>query len=295
MKPNKLSRTRVMKRSLAVNVSLIAAKFIGGFLARSAAMVADGVHSLTDTLSDILVIVGLRQSRKPPDKEHPIGHGKVEYVLSLFLGMGVLFIAYELLISVVAGFGGTPEAPSFYGVFVIGAVIVSKFILARYILSQANILDSQVLHASGQESFTDMLGSCVVLVGIVLATIGDRYGIGFLLYADAFAAIFIVIFIVKVAVSILSSSVRSILGKSASKEVLQSTKDIIEEVDGVRTVDRLTMIVYGHYYQLMVDIRVDGDLSVKEGHDIAHDVRNRLEKIDRIKHIIVHVNPEVEE
>ncbi len=293
MKPNKLSRTRVMKRSLAVNVSLIAAKFIGGFLARSAAMVADGVHSLTDTLSDILVIVGLRQSHKPPDKEHPIGHGKVEYVLSLFLGMGVLFIAYELLVSVITTLGDTPQAPSFYGVFVIGAVIVSKFILARYILSRANILDSQVLHASGQESFTDMLGSCVVLVGIVLATIGDRYGIGFLLYADALAAIFIVIFIVKVAVSILSSSVRSILGKSASKEVLQSTKDIIEEVDGVRTVDRLTMIVYGHYYQLMVDIRVDGDLSVKEGHDIAHDVRNRLEKIDRIKHIIVHVNPEV--
>ncbi len=294
MKPNESTRERVMAKSFFVNASLIAIKGVGGLVFSSTALIADAFHSFSDLMSDILVIFGIRQTKKPPDSEHPMGHGKIEYVLSIFLGFGVLFIAYQIGRQAVAVFGDTPTAPSVFALVVVGFVIVSKLLLSRYLLARADVLHSQVLRASGKESFVDVLGSVVVLIGVLFGYIGGRTGITWLVYADSVAALFLVLFIVRVALVILADSVSSIIGKTAPASVIEETKTLIEQVEGVRGVDKLTMLVYGHYYQVMVDIRVDGSQSVAEGHDIAHEVRKRLREEQHIEHVTVHVNPEVE-
>ncbi len=267
-------------------------KVFGGVLFGSAALIADALHSFSDFLSDILVIFGLRHSNKPPDAEHPIGHGKIEYVLSLFLGMMVLFMAYQVFYNLFANIGETPVVPSIYGMGIAGGVIIAKLFLARYLLFKAENLESQVLKASGQESFTDVLGSVVVIIGIALALIGARINNDLLLYGDLLAAFVIGLFILRVAILIIVDAVRSMIGKSAPKTTLQKTKDIAESIEGVIRVDKLTMIVYGHYYQVLVDIRVDGTISVKEGHDVANEVKRALLSEKNIGHVIVHVNPE---
>lgn len=292
MKQNNATRETVMYRSFFVNAILIFAKIIGGVFFRSSALVADGIHSLSDFLSDVLVIFGLKHSQKPPDKEHPFGHGKIEYVLSLFLGMMIAGIAYQLTRHIIASFFEDPVLPSLLAAVVSLVVIVMKLGLARYIMHYATRLDSQVLKASAQESFTDVLGSVVVIFGILLSVFSEYFTLGPLAYADNFAAILIVALIIRVALVIIIDAVKSILGKSASKETLQSTKDTIQAIEGVHKVDKLTMIVYGHYYQVMVDIRVDGSQTVKQGHDIATDVKTILMKNKKIGHVTVHVNPE---
>ncbi len=283
-----------MAKSFLVNASLIVIKGAGGFLFFSTALIADAFHSLSDLVSDTLVIFGVRQTKKPPDREHPIGHGKIEYVLSIFLGFVVLFIAYQIGRQAVAVFGDTPTAPSIYALVVVVFVIASKLLLSRYLLARADVLHSQVLKASGKESFVDVLGSVVVLLGVSFGYLGGRTGVTWLLYADSVAALLVILFIIRVAISILADSVSSIIGKNAPESVIEETKNHIEQIEGVRGVDKLTMLVYGHYYQVMVDIRVDGSKSVAEGHEIAHEVRNRLRAEKQIQHITVHVNPEVE-
>ena len=293
MKPNKDPRNQVMIKSFVVNAGLIILKALGGIFFASTALIADAIHSLSDFLSDTLVLIGLKHSNKPPDEEHPFGHGKIEYVLSLLLGVGILFIAYQLITHVIGTLRETPTAPSLHAVYVAIGVIVIKVLLARYILVKAKRLDSQVLKASASESYSDALGSAVVVLGIGLGVLGAAFNIPALLYGDALAALVIVIFIVRIAFMIIADAIRSILGKSASKPILDETRAVCESVGGVRQVDKLRMIVYGHYYQVMVDIRVDGNITVKEGHDIASAVKKKLKKSKKIGHVIVHVNPEV--
>jgi len=294
MKRSDKQREIVMIKSFIVNATLIAIKFIAGLIFTSAALIADAIHSLSDFMSDILVIVGLRHSHKPPDKEHPFGHGKIEYVLSLLLGIGIIFIAYQLLRNLMLSFGEAPQIPSVYGLVVAFVVIVVKLLLARYMMKKAHSLDSQVIKASAQESFTDVMGSVVVIIGISLGVIGGHFDIDYLIYGDSLAAFIIALFIIRVAFIIIKDAIRSILGQSASSKILSETKRVVQSVKGVYNVDKLTMIVYGHYYQVMVDIRVDGSQSVKAGHDIASTVKKKLKENPKIGHVIVHVNPEVE-
>ncbi len=294
MKRSDKQREIVMIKSFIVNATLIAIKFIAGLIFTSAALIADAIHSLSDFMSDILVIVGLRHSHKPPDKEHPFGHGKIEYVLSLLLGIGIIFIAYQLLRNLMLSFGEAPQIPSVYGLVVAFVVIVVKLLLARYMMKKAHSLDSQVIKASAQESFTDVMGSVVVIIGISLGVIGGHFDIDYLIYGDSLAAFIIALFIIRVAFIIIKDAIRSILGQSASSKILSETKRVVQSVKGVYNVDKLTMIVYGHYYQVMVDIRVDGSQSVKSGHDIASHVKRKLKENPKIGHVIVHVNPEVE-
>jgi len=291
MTPNK-SREKVMVKSIVVNFLLIVFKATGSILFRSSALLSDAVHSFSDFMSDLLVIIGLKQSKKPADADHPIGHGKVEYVLSLFLGIMILFMAYQLISMFITSLGDSPEPPSALALVVVIVVIISKWLLSRVIKKDAHALDSQVLHASADESLGDALSSLFVIIGVTFGVLGDVLGVEWLLYADNIAGLVIALFIIRIAFRILKDAIHSLLGKTAPKKVIESTKQRIATVDGVKGVDGLTMIVYGHYYQVMVDIRVDASITVKKGHDIAHHVKKRLHEDKKIGHVIVHVNPQ---
>lgn len=287
------NQERVMHKSFLVNFGLIVVKLIAGFFFRSSALIADGIHSLSDFLSDIFVIIGIRTSTKPPDDEHPFGHGKFEYVVSMMLGFSILFIAYQLIVRTVSSFQEVPSVPRGYGILVALFVIVIKLLLSTYLLKKAAQYDSHVLKASGQESTTDVISSFIVLIGIFLGVLGGRFSIDWLLYADNAAAIIIAIFIIKIGIAIIVEAIENMLGKNAKKSVLNQTREVALSVPGVIKVDRLDMIVYGHYYHVMIEILVRGDITVEAGHDIAGAVKKKLMKNAKITHVLVHVNPEV--
>ncbi len=297
MTPSRLytrKQERIMVKSFGVNFSLVVIKIISGFLFRSSALIADGIHSLSDLLSDVFVIFGIRHSAKPADEEHPFGHGKFEYVLSIFLGVSILFVAYQLVRPVVMNFHTVPTVPRLYGLVVVVFVIVTKMLLSRYLIDRGKHLESSVILASGKESLMDVVSSTVVFVGILAAVVGDYLGITWFVYGDRIASLIIALFIIKVAIEILVDAIQSILGKSAKTEILDETKARALAIKGVQAVDNLTMIVYGHYYQVMIDIRVNGSMTVTEGHDIASDVKEALLEDKKIVHVLVHVNPEGE-
>lgn len=281
----------VMQKSLLINSGLVVLKLLTGFIFRSAALVADGIHSLSDLMSDVLVLLGLKQTTKPPDDEHPLGHGKFEYVLSLLLGIGVLVVSYQLFLSVIRKFNDPINIPSPLALGVVIITVVSKFFLARYLRRKGLELNSQVIKASGKESLADVTSSIVVFFGIGVAILSQLTHLDWLIYGDLIAGLVIGLFILKVAFEIIYDAIFSLLGKSADPAMIARLKEEVLSIEGILNVDKFQMIEYGYYYQVMIDIAVDATISVKTGHDIASLCKKALLRHETITHVIVHVNP----
>ena len=282
----------IMKRSFLVNVFLVVLKIFSGIIFNSYALIADGVHSISDLMSDVFVILGIRHSLKPADDEHPFGHGKFEYVLSFILGLSIILIAYNLAKNVIIKFHEITEIPNLISLVVVVAVVIIKLYLAKYLIKKGKDVDSQIISASGKESLTDVFSSIVVFFGIISVILGEGLGYSFLLKGDKIASIIIAGFIVRIGVLIVYDAVKSMQGKSVSKEICVKYKDQIKIIDGVIDVDHIDMIAYGPYYQVLVDIKVDGKKTVTEGHDIAEKVTKELYDSEKVCHVVVHVNPE---
>jgi len=282
-----------MKKSFIVNFFLIIVKILFGIIFGSIALIADGVHSVSDLLSDIFVILGINHSLKPADEDHPFGHGKFEYVLSLFLGISIFIIAFNLGKNIIDNYSKVADIPSTLSLVVVLMVVFIKLILARYLINKGEELDSEIISASGKESLTDVFSSAVVFFGILFVIIGNRFDLPFLLKGDKVASIIISLLIIKIAVEIIYQAIASLQGKAVKTEISSKYKKIIKKVDGVIEVDHLDMVTYGPFYQALVDIRVDGLKTVVEGHDIAKQVSDQLYADEKICHVVVHVNPEV--
>jgi len=285
----------IMYRSFFVNLFLITVKLVSGLLFASVALIADAVHSTSDLLTDVFVIFGVQHSLKPADDDHPFGHGKFEYVLSFVMGLFIVSIAYNLAKFVISSFNEASEIPNALSLIVVVFVVVAKSFLARYMIKEGKNIQSDVVLASGKESMTDVLSSAVVFVGIVSVLAGDYFDLEFLKKGDKIASVLIAIFIAKVGIEVVIDSIKSLQGKSVSKDVSNHYLTIAEKINGVRKVDKLYMIHYGPYYQVAIDIRVDGRISVEDGHEIATRVSETLYQDEKICHVTVHVNPEVED
>lgn len=287
-----MHQQNAMRKSFFVNIFLVVFKLISGFLFNSSALIADGVHSMSDLLSDIFVLLGIRHSVKPADEDHPFGHGKFEYVLSLFLGISIIIIAYNLGKNVILGFSEVSIIPSYLSLIVILIVVVVKLYLAKYLIRRGIELDSEIISASGKESFSDVISSGVVFVGVISVFAGEYFDINILTKGDKISSIIIALFIVRIGIIIILDAIQSLQGKTIKKEICKGYKDMIEDVKGVISVDQLDMIAYGPYYQAIVEIKVKADITVKEGHNIADNVYRRLLDNEKICHVSVHVNPE---
>ena len=282
----------IMKKSFYVNIFLIVIKIVSGIFFGSVALIADGIHSISDLMSDVFVILGIGHSLKPADDEHPFGHGKFEYILSLILGLFIILIAFNLGKEVIMNFNDPVVIPKLITLAVVVLVVFVKLYLARYLIKKGKEIDSQIIRASGQESLTDVFSSIVVFVGILGVMIGEATGLDFLLKGDKIASVIIALFIVKIGLQIVFEAIVALQGKAVSKKISNLYHQIILDVPGVITVDNLDMIAYGPYYQALVDIGVKSSITVKEGHDIALKVSEALYGDEKICHVVVHVNPE---
>lgn len=281
----------IMKKSFVVNIFLVVIKIISGLLFNSVALIADGIHSISDLLSDVFVILGIRHSLKPADDEHPFGHGKFEYIISLMLGVFILIIAYGLGKEVIVNYNDPIVIPGVITLIIVIFVVIIKLILARYLIRKGEEEDSQIVKASGRESLTDVFSSIVVFIGILSVLIGEKLEVSWLLKGDKIASVIITLFIINIGIRIVYEAIVALQGKAIHPEICEVYRETIKDIKGVIGVDNIDMIAYGPYYQALVDIKVDGNISVKKGHDIAGEVSDLLYRDEKICHVVVHVNP----
>lgn len=274
--------------SFITNIILALVKIITGLIGASGALIADGIHSLSDTMTDVFAILGHRLSMKPADKEHPFGHGKMEYLTCVIIGLVIMAMGLTIVYN---GIFNKPMVPNLLTAVVGIIVIVAKLILARYILNQGKRYDSNILVASGKESFTDVISSVVVLVSILLSQLGEVSGI--FIYADMIAMIIIGILILKIAYNILKENFSSLLGKQVTDiDYIKKLEQIIYKEAEVKGIDSLIILKYGPTYQVNLEVSMDKNIILKDVHDVLDKLEEHLKKYDsKIQHIIIHVSP----
>ncbi len=271
--------------TIVINVVLAVLKLIAGKLGNSNAMLADGVHTLSDVLTTVIVLIGIRIGAKKADENHPYGHERFESVfakiLSLVLIITGVAIGYDALKILRTGEFLEPKR---IAVFAALASILTKELMYRYTLAAARNIRSTSMEADAWHHRSDALSSVGTLVGII----GARLGFSAL---DPIAGLIVSVLVIKVGVDLYLRSVSELVDESANTEVLAAIEDDILEVDGVLAINELRTRISGSGIFVDLSIAVDGNISVSQGHDIATEVHDKLEENDMVRHCMVHVEP----
>ena len=283
--------TKVLVKSLIVNILLTLTKFVFGIIYKSKVLVADGIHSLSDLATDIVSIYGSKLSLKPADTEHPYGHGKIEYLTSIVIGAVILALALSLL-------GNSLNAKNTIAsnmvLYVTIFTILAKYLISRYILSKGVKYKSNLLVASGKESRSDVISSAIVIVTYFLSKLSSYSKI--FLYSDTIGTFIIGLIILKTAYRILKENIVSILGEiEQDEEYLDKIREIILENSEVVNIEELNIIKYGHYYQANITINMDSNVTLEDARVVSNRIKKKLiNKKTRISYAKISINPYME-
>ena len=281
--------TRVSTVSIIINLLLAAFKFLAGVLGRSGAMISDAVHSSSDVLGSLIVIVGVRMSEKTSDDDHPYGHERMESVASLILAdilaVAGLTIGREALMSVVSGAYKTSAVPGALALIAAVVSIVVKEGMFWYTWGHARQIRSDALKAEAWHHRSDALSSVGALIGIGGARLGARV-------LEPVASIVICLFILKVAIDIFREAIDKMVDHACDAETEKAIRACAERQEGVVKVDFIRTREFGRKMYVDIEISADGDLTLREAHGIAQRVHDSVEgEFPDVKHIMVHVNP----
>ena len=279
--------TRVSLVSIAGNAVLSLFKLLAGVLAHSGAMISDAVHSASDVLSSIIVIIGVKLSVRAPDKEHPYGHERFEcvaaIVLAVVLAVTGLLIGYKAFGSIEGR--GTQPMPGVLALVAAAVSIVVKEAMYWYTRFVGKRLNSASLMASAWDHRSDALSSVGALVGIAGARMGHPV-------MEPIASLVICLFILKAAYDIFRDAMGKMVDRAADAETEKSLTDCVLSEKEVRGVDRLRTREFGSRIYVDLEIRLDGSMTLYDAHAIAERVHDRIEReFPSVKHIMVHVNP----
>lgn len=284
---------RVTLVGSVINLLLLVFKFVAGILGHSAAMLADAVHSLSDFVTDIIVIVFVRISSKPEDEGHDYGHGKYETLATAIIGLILLFVGFGILWNGATSIwdfwqGGELKEPGMLALWAALASILFKELLYQYTVLKGRRLNSQAVVANAWHHRSDALSSIGTAVGIGGAILlGEQW-----LVLDPLAAVVVSLFIMKVAIQLLVPCVEELLEKSLPAEVEEKIKQEILAFPGVTSPHHLRTRRIGSSYAIEVHIRMDGQITLEEAHHTATAIENRLKsEFGSRTYINIHVEP----
>lgn len=284
---------RVTWTGSIVNFALLVFKFVAGIVGHSAAMVADAVHSLSDFVTDIIVVTFVRISGKPEDEGHDYGHGKYETLATAIIGLILFFVGIGIMFngakSVFDTINGKPlAAPSILALTVAALSILLKELLYRYTIHKAKGLNSQAMIANAWHHRSDAFSSIGTFIGIGGAIcLGEQWRI-----LDPLAAIVVSIFIMRVAVQLLKPCVDELLERSLPAETENIILEIIRSFPEVSEPHHLRTRRIGNRLAIEVHIRMNGNTPLAEAHSLASEVEKRLKyEFGKDTHIGIHMEP----
>ena len=274
-----------------VNLFLSLIKVAAGVVGQSSALIADGIHSLADLMSDAVVLFAVKLGCKQPDQDHPYGHARFETLATVVLGIGLIIVAAGIVWDAVNRISGADEllVPDYLTLYVAGVSIVCNEWLFHFTQKIAKKTRSKLLLANAWHHRSDAISSIIVLVGIAAMLLG--YG-----YADAVAAVLVSLMIAKIGLSLMIDSLKELVDTAISDDEIEALRRAILVIDGVVNIHLLRTRRMGEDIYVDLHIQVDSYISVSEGHMIADTVRNKLlEQFRNIADVLVHTDPEDDE
>lgn len=288
-KTNEQIAMQVSRNSIIGNVILSAFKLFAGVFAQSAAMISDAIHSLSDVLSTIIVMVGVKLANKKSDKEHPYGHERFECVAAIVLA-AILFatgvgIGWTGVQKVIAGSYGSLAIPGVLALVAAVASIVLKEAMYWYTRAAAKKIDSSALMADAWHHRSDAFSSIGSFAGIL----GARLGFPIL---DPLACLVICLFILKAAIDIFRDAIGKMTDKACDEQTSAEIREVILSQEEVEGIDQLKTRLFGDKIYVDVEIRADGSATLEQAHRTAERVHDAIEEqFPKVKHCMVHVNP----
>jgi cation diffusion facilitator family transporter len=278
----------------AVNMLLLLFKFVAGFWGHSAAMIADATHSLSDFVTDIVVIVFVKISSMPKDKTHDYGHGKYETLALTVIGLALLAVAAGIIIkgisNITAWAGGeTLEAPGILALYAALVSVILKEGVYRYSIAKAKKLDSKAVEANAWHHRSDALSSLGTAAGIGGAVfLGEKWTI-----LDPAASVIVGVFIVKVAYDLLKNGIGDLMEQSLPDKIENEILQSVSALEGVTEPHDLRTRRIGNHYAIELHILMNGDITLREAHDKASEIEDLLRRqYGKETHVAVHVEPE---
>ena len=280
---------RVSAVSIIANFALTVFKLSAGILAHSGAIISDAIHSASDVFSTVVVIIGIRISRKESDKNHPYGHERLECVAAIVLATILAFtglgIGYSALRQIAGGDYANLTVPGRLALVAAAVSILVKEAMYQYTRINARRIDSGALMADAWHHRSDALSSVGALIGIG----GARLGFPIL---DPVASVVICVFIEKAAYEIFMDAVDKMVDKACDEETEAALRECAATQEGVLGVDLLHTRVFGNKIYVDIEICADGEETLRRAHETAERVHDSIEKnFPKVKHIMVHVNP----
>jgi cation diffusion facilitator family transporter len=274
--------------SIIGNTSLAIIKGLAGFFGNSYALIADAIESTTDIFASFLVLFGIKYANKPADENHPYGHGRAEPLIT-FLVVGFLItsatiIAYESILNI----GKPHELPKSWTLYVLGAIILWKEYSFRVVMKRSKETNSSSLKADAWHHRSDAITSVAAFLGISFALImGKGYE-----SADDWAALFASGFILYNSYLIFRPALSEIMDEHLYDDLIHRIREVALQVDGILDTEKCFIRKSGMKYHVDLHAVVDGSLTVKEGHELAHQLKDTLRKeITELGHVLIHVEP----
>ena len=274
--------------SVIGNIALASVKWFAGFFGNSYALIADAIESTTDIFTSLLVLFGLKYANKPADKNHPYGHGRIEPLITFlvvgFLVVSATIIAYKSILNI-----KTPhDLPKNWTLIVLGIIIVWKELSYRIVIKRSKEINSSSLKADAWHHRSDAITSVSAFIGISIAL---YFGKGYE-SADDWAALFASGFILYNSYLIFRPALGEIMDEHVYDELISQIRLESLKVKGIVDTEKCFIRKAGMKYHVDLHATVDGMISVKEGHEIAHALKDSLkERIPELGHILIHIEP----
>jgi cation diffusion facilitator family transporter len=271
---------------LVTNVALAIFKLLAGIFGFSYAMIADAIHSMSDCLATGTVYVGLRIGEKPPDENHPYGHGNAETIAAFLVALIILATGVFVGISAIQLIAHKQfETPATIALAAAAISIVTKEGMFRYTLKVGERNNSPALIANAWDHRSDAYSSVAALAGILGARLAFQY-------LDPIAGLVVSALIVKMSFTLLRSNVGILMDERPEPAVLARIRAAVLEVKGVKAIDNIKAHRRGSTFTIDIEVAVDSSLTVEQGHQVAFKVKNKLlHKIEHVQDVMVHVNP----
>jgi cation diffusion facilitator family transporter len=273
---------------IAINAALAAVKIAGGIFGSSFALIADGLESFADIFSSIIVYVGLRYSAKPRDANHPYGHGKFEPMAAAVVGLALVGAGLTIAVESIREILRPHTAPASFTLVILAVVVLVKETMFRYGQRVASDIESLALNADAWHHRSDAITSAFAFVGISIAVwLGPGWE-----SADDWAALAASGIILFNAYHQLRPALHELSDAAPPEELEHLVRKSAMAVDGVRATEKCYIRKMGFEYFVDLHVEVDGDLSVREGHRIAHAVQDAiLQENPRVAQVLVHIEP----
>jgi len=267
------------------NIFLTAFNFTVGLSSGSVALVAEAAHTLSDVLTSVITYIGFRVGQRPPDKQHPYGHGRAEALVGLVVVVFLGIVSYEIISEAYRKLFIETAPPDYTAAVMAGVGVIANIVMTMYIMRMGKRINSPAIMADAQHQKVDIFSCVAIMVGVL----GSRLGLGFL---DPLVAVFIAIMVLKTAFDVGRENINNILGAVPSEELMEDIEKSALSVAGVQGIHEVRINYFGPYASVDVHIEVDGDMKLRDAHEIAHTVeRQVIDDIDIIKIVNVHVCP----